>query len=233
MMQRGQRAALFPRQFSYPLSFRGQVCGTQSSLPCFSSMALDARRRPFLHRVPASPVPRLHRYYDAATTSRRACLSAYGFAFRFRMALELRVRLSRSRRRQVGRRARKPCSAGASNQPARSCGRGRDLSGFLAAHPAPLPCSKTPAEPTYPDHNGFVDAAPGPNKAKASAVHDFEAAAGLQRALSTLHERRCRRPCKTRFRPAGSAFTGRELIPRGRDERFQLTTYIPPFQDLS
>lgn len=71
-------------------------------------------------------------------------------------------------------------------------------------------------------NNGSDGAAPGPNKAKASAVHDFEAAAGLQRALSTLHERRCRRPCKTRFRPAGSDFTGRELNPLGRDERFRL-----------
>ena len=32
----------------------------------------------------------------------------------------------------------------------------------------------------------------------------------LRRPLSTLHERRRRRPCKTRFRLAGSAFTGRE-----------------------
>jgi len=41
-------------------------------------------------------------------------------------------------------------------QPASLCpawrtrGRERDLSGFLAIHPMPLPCSKTPAEPTRP-----------------------------------------------------------------------------------
>src|SRR6202035_5291606 len=29
-------------------------------------------------------------------------------------------------------------------------GRVRDLTGFLATHPMPLPCSKTPAEPTKP-----------------------------------------------------------------------------------
>src|SRR5215472_13795913 len=50
-------------QFSYPLSFRGQVCETQSSLPCFPSTVLSARHPAFLDRVPVSPVPRCHRYY--------------------------------------------------------------------------------------------------------------------------------------------------------------------------
>src|SRR6516162_97352 len=52
-----------PCQFSYPLSFRGQVCETQSSLPCFPSTVLSARHSSFLGRVPVSPVPRRHRYY--------------------------------------------------------------------------------------------------------------------------------------------------------------------------
>jgi hypothetical protein len=47
---------MFPRQIGYPLSFRGQVCGTQSSLPCFSSMDLIAWRPPSLRRVPLSAV---------------------------------------------------------------------------------------------------------------------------------------------------------------------------------
>jgi hypothetical protein len=73
VVQRGQHPlGMLSRQIGYPLSFRGQVCGTQSSLPCFSSMGLCARRLPFLQRVLVSPVPRLHRYYEAATTSRRA-----------------------------------------------------------------------------------------------------------------------------------------------------------------
>ena len=76
---------ILPRQFGYPLSFRGQVCGTQSSLPCFSSMGLNAWRLPSLQRVLVSPVPRLHQYYEAPTTSRRACPSAYGFASGFHM----------------------------------------------------------------------------------------------------------------------------------------------------
>ncbi len=82
----------------------------------------------------------------------------------------------------------------------------------------------------WPGHSGLADAAPTPNKAKASAAHDFEATAGLQRPLSTLHERRYRRPCKTRFRLAGSAFAGRGLNPLGRGERFQSVSIHPPFQ---
>src|SRR6266540_2239969 len=45
-------------QFSYPLSFRGQVCETQRSLPCFPSTVLSARHPAFLDRVPVSQVPR-------------------------------------------------------------------------------------------------------------------------------------------------------------------------------
>jgi hypothetical protein len=41
VMQRRQRHSSFRScQFSYPLSFRGQVCESQSSLPCFSSTVL-------------------------------------------------------------------------------------------------------------------------------------------------------------------------------------------------
>ena len=41
VVQRGQRHSSFRScQFSYPLSFRGQVCETQGSLPCFSSTIL-------------------------------------------------------------------------------------------------------------------------------------------------------------------------------------------------
>src|SRR5574340_1080443 len=48
-------------------------------------------------------------------------------------------------------------------------GRRRDLSGSLAAPPAPLPCSETPAESVASGHIVATDAAPGPNTAKASA----------------------------------------------------------------
>ena len=50
----------------------------------FPAMVLCTRRLPSLRRVPASPVPRLHRYYEAATTSRVVRPSAYVFASGFR-----------------------------------------------------------------------------------------------------------------------------------------------------
>ena len=41
VVQRRQRHSSFRScQFSYPLSFRGQVCETQGPLPCFSSTVL-------------------------------------------------------------------------------------------------------------------------------------------------------------------------------------------------
>ena len=63
-------------------------------------------------------------------------------------------------------------------------------------------------------------------------VSNIEANTGLQHPLSTLHERRCRLPCKTRFRLAGCAFAGRGSNPLDRFERFQVTSHSP-FQDFS
>ena len=54
--------------------------------------------------------------------------------------------------------------------------------------------------------------------------------ATLCHPLSTLHDARCRTPCKTRFRPAGCAFAGRESNPLDRYERFQII--LPPLQDF-
>src|SRR4029453_5238513 len=56
-------------QFSYPLSFRAQVCEAQSSLPCCPSAVLSSRRPPSLGWVPVSPVPQRRQYYEGATTS--------------------------------------------------------------------------------------------------------------------------------------------------------------------
>ena len=53
-------------------------------------------------------------------------------------------------------------------------------------------------------------------------VHNIEANTGLQHPLSTLHERRRRLPCKTRFRLAGCAFAGRASNPLDRYRRFQV-----------
>ena len=70
-----------------------------------------------------------------------------------------------------------------------------------------------------------------PNR-RPQRVHNLEANTGLWLPLSTLHERRYRLPCKTRFRLAGCASTGRGSNPLGRCERFQ-ATFHPPSQDLS
>lgn len=43
-----------------------------------------------------------------------------------------------------------------------------DLIGFLVSRPVPLPCSKTPAESVDLTCSGRPDAAPVPNKTKAS-----------------------------------------------------------------
>ena len=67
---------------------------------------------------------------------------------------------------------------------------------------------------------------PDPTRRRLQHLHDFEATAGLQYPLSTLHERRCRHPCKTRFRLAGSASTGRASNPLGHDERFQVISIL-------
>ena len=53
-------------------------------------------------------------------------------------------------------------------------------------------------------------------------------AATLHHLLSTLHDGRCRTPCKTRFRLAGCAFAGRESNPLDRYERFQLMSSSSP-----
>jgi hypothetical protein len=42
---------------------------------------------------------------------------------------------------------------------------------------------------------------PHPTRRRLRRLHDFDA--GLRHPLPTLHERRCRRPCKARFRLAG------------------------------
>ena len=112
-------------------------------------------------------------------------------------------------------------------------GRERDLTGFLAIRPMPLPCSKTPAEPTETSPLAVLSMLPpGYPSRRPQRVHNLEADTGLQHPLSTLHERRCRRPCKTRFRLAGCAFTGRGSNPLDRFERFQVT-FHPPFQDFA
>jgi hypothetical protein len=106
-------------------------------------------------------------------------------------------------------------SAGVPYPACRTRGRVRDLTGFLAIHPMPLPCSKTPVEPARSRLGNLAGAAPGPPRPRPQRAHNLEANTGLQHPLSTLHERRHRRPCKTRFRLAGCASTGRGSNPIG------------------
>ena len=73
---------------------------------------------------------------------------------------------------------------------------------------------------------------PGNPGRRPQRAHNLEANTGLQHPLSTLHERRRRRPCKTCFRLAGCAFAGRGSNPLDRFERFQVTSHSP-FQDFS
>jgi hypothetical protein len=89
-------------------------------------------------------------------------------------------------------------------------GRERDLPGFQAIHPVPLPRSTTPAEPTIPRlSDGFVDTAPALPTAKASAVDEFRGSiTRLWHLLPTLQEWCCHHPCKARFRLAGSPLPG-------------------------
>ncbi len=108
-------------------------------------------------------------------------------------------------------------------------GRKRDLSGCLAVHPVPLPCSTTPAGPTSPHRSRTCRCCPrrshteGPSGDRISRL-----ATWLQHLPPTLHELRCRSPCKAGFRLAGCAFAGRELNPLDRYGRFQITSILLP-----
>ena len=73
---------------------------------------------------------------------------------------------------------------------------------------------------------GPVDAAPGPNTPKHRENMISRLNFGLRYPLPTLHEWRCRRPCKARFRLAGCAFAGRESDPLERVERFQVIAIL-------
>ena len=133
---------------------------------------------------------------------------------------------ARSRRRQVGRRAWSvvPPALRAGCFVRTQAGSLR----FPGDPSVPLPCSQTPAEPVFLAMAVFPMLPPRPTRRRLQRFHDFEAATGLQYPLSTLHERRCRRPCKTRFRLAGSASTGRVSNPLGRNERFLVTSFLLP-----
>src|ERR1700730_16839691 len=102
------------------------------------------------------------------------------------------------------------CSAGDPIAGLLSRGRERNLPGFQAVHPVPLPRSRTPAESTIPRlFVGLIDAAPASRTAKASACQLFRGSiTRLQHLLPTLQEWCCHHPCKARFRLAGLPLPG-------------------------
>jgi Putative transposase len=62
-------------------------------------------------------------------------------------------------------------SAGVPCPACRTRGRVRDLTGFLATHPMPLPCSKTPAEPTRPRLSRSCQHRPRPTQTEGLSLY--------------------------------------------------------------
>ena len=120
------------------------------------------------------------------------------------------------------------CSAGDPIAGVLSRGRERDLPGFQAIHPVPLPRSRTPAESTIPRlFVGLVDAAPASRTAKASACQLFRGYRAAS-APAAYASRMVLPPPMQSSLPAGwLAFTGRESNPLDRFERFQITFSFP------
>ena len=109
-----------------------------------------------------------------------------------------------------------------SSVPAR--GQEQDLPGSLAVHPVTLRRSTTPDDPLRLACSGASGTAPTRLTMKASSIYRFRGCTPLRHLLSTLHDGRCRTPCKTRFRLAGCAFAGRESNTLDRDESSQFMT---------
>src|SRR5260370_32010665 len=145
----------------------------------------------------------------------RANLVPYGFGCR-RPTRPSRVRVRRSAPYERG---------GSSSAPEHLVSR-RSLPGRL--HPwARAGSRRFPGDPSYAsallqdpgraDKTSPVAVLPTPPPAypnrRPKRVHNLEANTGLQHPLSTLHERRRRLPCKTRFRLAGRAPSPRGANP--------------------
>ena len=178
-------------------------------------------------------VPRRQRYYEGATTSCSACPSAYGFASRVHGFLLLCVRSRAPGDLQADHRAGVFVGHAGRPLPAISL-MGKNRTSQVPWRPFPWLCV-FPRPRTTPLHlacRGASGAAPRPNTPRASSVSMISRLTEpLHHTLSTLHDGRCRTPCKTRFRLAGCAFAGRESNPLGRNERFQFMS--SPFPGLT
>ena len=197
-------------------------------------MVLSSWRLPSLTRVPASPVPRCHRYYEGATTS-CLCVPAPLFVsvagptrpplFVFAVALSMNV--------EVTHQARDNLSTGVPYSGVSRRGRKQELSGFLATHPVPLPCSTTPAEPTRPHLLAVLPVPPsGPVDRRPQRVLNLEA---FHTALASAAyaSRAALPPPMQGSLPAGGLRLYREGVePPGSLRR--VSDYIlPPFQALA
>ena len=174
-------------------------------------------------------VPRLQRYYPSATTS-CSCMS---FGLLISPAGSAGVCRGSCSPRRSRRHADLTTGRGldCSHWPSPSDlahGQEQDLPGSLAVHPVTLRRSTTPDVPLRLAISGASGAAPTRLTMKASSFTISRLTAALHHLLSTLHDGRCRTPCKTRFRLAGCAFAGRESYPLDRYERFQLMSSSSP-----
>src|SRR5499427_3887352 len=222
-------------QFSYPLPFREQVCETQSSLPCCPSAVLSSRRPPFLDRIPARPVLRRHQYYEGATTSHS------------RIPGHLFVSLPGPTRFLLGSCSPLPALPGGwrsrygpgslfsrrSRLPARSH---VDVSGISQVSRRPILCL-CPGPRPRPDRrtlaitgSSMLPLLTGQQRLQRNVY--IEATAGLKHLLSTLQERCCHRHMQDSLPAGWLAFTGRELNPLDRNERFPSCYISFPFPGL-
>ena len=172
-------------------------------------------------------VPRLQRYYQSATTSCSRMsfgllISPAGSAGACRGSCPpwgAPVAVQARRRAGVW-----IVHAGRPFSSVLAYGQEQDLPGSLAIHPVTLRRSTTPDDPSRLATDGAAGAAPRLTTLKASSLELSRLTATLHRPLSTLHDGRCRTPCKTRFRLAGCAFAGRESNPLSSVERFQINS---------
>jgi len=175
-------------------------------------------------------VPRLQRYYQGATTS----CSRLSFGLLIRPpAPRLPAGFVSVQDAPVGAQARQRAGvwivhAGHPRSSGLAHGQEQDLPGSLTIHPVTLRRSTTPDDPSRLTDNGASGAAPTRLTVKASSIPISRLPPPLHHPLSTLHDARCRAPCKTRFRLAGCAFAGRESNPQDRDERFQIISFSSP-----
>jgi hypothetical protein len=204
--------------FSVP----SRVSGQRSSLRDASLPSTGSRRARF---------PDFTGTMKALRLPVRAYPVPYGFGSRLHALLRVRfaMALPKRRRSAVG-----PGEFGQPVSPLRRPARGhaRDLSGSLAFHPIPLPGSKTPAGPAGLALCGPVDAAPGNVTPKAPAeIMISRLTPGFSICCLRFTSGVAIAHAKLASGWRAATFTGRELNPLERIERFQFI--FPPFQGLS